>query len=96
MKRVVLNRNNSLFVGNPHGGRTAAILANLTSSCRRHDVDPQLYLTQPLINLPTISTAELPAWLPNQMEAHSLSSADALTRRLGTCGSRSAHGICAP
>ncbi len=46
MKRVVLNRKNSLFVGNARGGRTAAILASLTSTCRRHDVDPQLYLTQ--------------------------------------------------
>jgi len=45
MKRVVLNRKNSLFVGNPRGGRTAAILASLTSTCRRHEVDPQLYLT---------------------------------------------------
>jgi transposase len=53
MKRVVLNRKNSLFVGNARGGRTAAILASLTSTCRRHDVDPQHYLTQLLINLPT-------------------------------------------
>ena len=30
MKRVVLNRKNSLFVGNQRGGRTAAILASLT------------------------------------------------------------------
>src|SRR3984893_9995424 len=37
MKRVVLNRKNSLFMGNPRGGRTAAILASLTSSCRRHE-----------------------------------------------------------
>ena len=35
MKRVVLNRKNSLFVGNPRGGGTAAILASLTSTCRR-------------------------------------------------------------
>src|SRR6516164_3025245 len=42
MKRVVLNRKNSLFVGNPRGGRTAAILASLTSTCRRHEIDPQL------------------------------------------------------
>jgi transposase len=40
MKRVVLNRKNSLFVGNPRGGRTAAILAGLTSTCRRHCVAP--------------------------------------------------------
>jgi transposase len=66
MKRVVLNRKNSLFVGNPRGGRTAAILASLTSTCRRHDVDPQLYLTQLLINLPTVRMTELATWLPDQ------------------------------
>jgi transposase len=66
MKRVVLNRKNSLFVGNPRGGRTAAILASLTSTCRRHDIDPQLYLTQLLTNLSRARKRELPDWLPDQ------------------------------
>jgi transposase len=66
MKRVVLNRKNSLFVGNPRGGRTAAFLASLTSTCRRHEVDPQLYLTQLLMNLPTWPARDLDAWLPDQ------------------------------
>ena len=66
MKRVVLNRKNSLFVGNPRGGRTAAILASLTSTCRRHEVDPQLYLTQLLMNLPQAKVSELSDWLPDQ------------------------------
>jgi transposase len=66
MKRVILNRKNSLFVGNVRGGRTAAILASLTSTCRRHDIDPQLYLTQLLVNLPVTPDAELSAWLPNR------------------------------
>jgi hypothetical protein len=66
MKRVVLNRKNSLFVGNPRGGRTAAILTSLTSTCRRHDVDPQLYLTQLLTNLPQLRLSQLPQWLPDQ------------------------------
>jgi transposase len=66
MKRVVLNRKNSLFVGNPRGGHTAAVLASLTSTCRRHDVDPQLYLTQLLVNLPTWPVRDLDAWLPDQ------------------------------
>jgi transposase len=66
MKRVILTRKNSLFVGNPRGGRTAAILASLTSSCRRHQVDPQLYLTQLLVNLPRAKLSELDAWLPDQ------------------------------
>jgi transposase len=66
MKRVVLNRKNSLFVGNPRGGRTAAILASLASTWRRHDIDPQLYLPQLLMNLPTTRMSELSTWLPNQ------------------------------
>jgi transposase len=66
MKRVVLNRKNSLFVGNPRGGRTAAILSSLTSTCRRHGIDPQLYLTQLLVNLPQARMSELSAWLPDQ------------------------------
>jgi transposase len=66
MKRVVLNRKNSLFVGNPRGGRTAAILASLTSTCRRHDIDPQLYLTQLLTNLSQVPKSELSNWLPDQ------------------------------
>jgi transposase len=66
MKRVVLNRKNSLFVGNARGGRTAAILASLTSSCRRHDVDPQRYLTQLLVNLPAARLSDLPVWLPDE------------------------------
>ena len=66
MKRVVLNRKNSLFVGNARGGRTAAILASLTSTCRRHDMDPQRYLTQLLVNLPAARLRDLPAWLPDE------------------------------
>lgn len=66
MKRVVLNRKNSLFVGNPRGGRTAAILASLTSTCRRHDIDPQLYFTQLLMNLPQAKMSELADWLPDR------------------------------
>src|SRR5215470_3857055 len=71
MKRVVLNRKNSLFVGNPRGGRTAAILASLTSSCRRHDMDPHLYFMQLLVNLPTWPASDLDAWLPDRWkQAH--------------------------
>jgi transposase len=66
MKRVVLNRKNSLFVGNPRGGRTAAVLSSLTSTCRRHDVDPQRYLTQLLTNLPATPVSQLDDWLPDR------------------------------
>jgi transposase len=84
MKRVVLNRKNSLFVGNSRGGRTAAVLASLTSTCRRHDLDPQLYLTQLLINLPTTRISELSAWLPDQWKL-------AQTARLASLQNRAPH-----
>jgi transposase len=66
MKRVVLNRKNSLFVGNERGGQTAAILSSLMSTCRRHGVDPQRYLTQLLTNLPGTPISEVERWLPDQ------------------------------
>ena len=52
------------------GGRTAAILASLTSTCRRHDIDPQLYLTQLLTNLPILHVSQLPQWLPDQWKSN--------------------------
>jgi len=69
MKRVVLNRKNNLFVGNARGGRTAAILASLTSTYRRHDIDPQLYLTQLLVLLTSLHVSDLPGWLPDRWKA---------------------------
>jgi transposase len=66
MKRLALNRKNSLFVGNERGGQTAAILSSLTSTCRRHGADPQLYLTQLLANLPETPLSQLDRWLPDQ------------------------------
>lgn len=70
MKRVVLNRKNSLFVGNERGGRTAAILSSLTSTCRRHGIDPQRYLTQLLTNLPATPASQIDQWLPDVWKAN--------------------------
>ena len=70
MKRVVLNRKSSLFVGTRAAERTAAILASLTSSCRRHEMDPQLF-RQLLRNLPTWPANDLDAWLSDRWkQAH--------------------------
>jgi hypothetical protein len=65
VKQIVLNRRNSLFVGNERGGQTAAILSSLTSTCRRHSIDPQRYLTQLLTNLPATPISQIEQWLPD-------------------------------
>jgi transposase len=56
---------NSLFVGNERGGQTAAILSSMTSTCCRHSIDPQRYLTQLLTNLPATPISQLSLWLPD-------------------------------
>jgi transposase len=66
MKRIALLRKNSLFVATPRGGETAAILSSLTSTSRRHDINPQAYLTQLLANLQETPVRRLDEWLPDQ------------------------------
>ena len=68
MKRIALLRKNALFAGSPRGGETAAILSSLTSTCRRHGIDPQRYLTQLLANLPDAPISRLDDWLPDQWQ----------------------------
>jgi transposase len=65
MKRICLNRKNSLFVGNERGGQTAAILSSVASTCRRHTIDPQRYLTHLLTNLPATPISQIERWLPD-------------------------------
>jgi transposase len=71
VKRIVLNRKNSLFVGNERGGHRAAILSSLTSTCKRHAIDPQRYLTQLLMNLPATPISQIDDWLPDQWKLRS-------------------------
>jgi transposase len=66
VKRIVLNRKNSLFVGNERGGATAAILSSLASTCKRHGVDPQRYLTSVLTNIGQTNLSGLEQFLPDQ------------------------------
>lgn len=65
MKRIALLRKNALFAGSPRGGETAAILSTLTSTCRRHEIDPQAYLTQLLANPPDTPVSRVDEWLPD-------------------------------
>lgn len=66
MKRIALLRKNALFVASPRGGETAAVISSLTSTCRRHDINPQRYFTQFLANLPDTPINRLDEWLPDE------------------------------
>ena len=65
MKRIALLRKNALFVATERGGETAAILSSITSTCRRHGIDPQIYFTQLLTSLQDTPISQLEQWLPD-------------------------------
>jgi transposase len=77
MKRIALLRKNALFVATPNGGHTAAILSSFTSTCRRHEINPQLYLTQLLANLPDTPVSRIDEWLPDQWKKRQAPPAEA-------------------
>lgn len=69
MKRIALLRKNALFVGTIRGGETAAIISSITSTCQRHEINPQVYLTQLLAGLQNTPMSQLDQWLPDRWKA---------------------------
>jgi transposase len=69
MKRIALLRKNALFVGTARGGETAAVISSITSTCQRHDINPQVYLTQLLAGLQSTPISQLHQWLPERWKA---------------------------
>ena len=61
VKPCAIGQKNWLFCGNDHGGRTAAILFSLTSSAKRHHLDPFAWLREVLARLPILLAASAPA-----------------------------------
>jgi hypothetical protein len=77
MKRIALLRKNALFVATARGGETAAILSSFTSTCQRHGINPQAYLTQLLVNLQDTPVNDLDPWLPDQWKKRQTAQAPA-------------------
>lgn len=69
MKRIALLRKNALFVGTPRGGETAAVISTITSTCQRHEINPQTYLTHLLAGLQSTPVSQLDQWLPDRWKA---------------------------
>jgi hypothetical protein len=56
----------TFFFPSPFSLQPAAILSSLTSTCRRHAIDPQRYLTQLLTNLPATPISKISEWLTDE------------------------------
>ena len=84
MKRIALGRKNYLFVASERGGHTAAVLASMTSTCRRHGIDPQMYLMQLLANLPATPITQVDQWLPDVWQRRHAAQCKELAIKPGT------------
>ena len=77
LRPIVLGRKNWLFAGSDHGGRTAAILASLVASCKRHGVNPFTYLKDLLTRIAATPISQLHQFLPDRWKAAHLAAAAA-------------------
>jgi transposase len=66
LRRVALGRKNWLFCGSDRGGHTAAVLFTLLATCRRHDVNPFVYLRDVLTRIASHPHRRLADLLPNR------------------------------
>lgn len=64
MKRVAIGKKNWLFFGSDNGGERAEVLMSLTSTCKRHGVNPSEYLKNVIQNLAENPNQDLDPLLP--------------------------------
>ncbi len=65
LRALAIGRRNWTFLRSDRGGRTAAVLYSLTSTCKHHDIDPFAYLRDVLARLPPHPADRLPELLPD-------------------------------
>jgi transposase len=77
MKQIAIGRKNWLFFGAESGGRTAAVLYSFTSTCRRLEIDPWVYLQDVLTRLPELPPDQLSDLLPDRWKIARQAAAEA-------------------
>jgi transposase len=65
LRAIAVGRKNWLFAGSDKGGQTAAVLYTMTQTCKRHHIDPYVYLQDVLCRLPALPTERLSELFPH-------------------------------
>jgi transposase len=66
LKPVALGRKNWLFAGSDNGGKTAAVLMSLCTTCKAWDIDPFAYLRDVLDRVSTQPMSRIEELLPDR------------------------------
>jgi hypothetical protein len=69
LRHFVIGRKNWLFAGSDKGGQTAAVLFGFAATCKRHGIDPFVYLRDLFTRLPTHPPERLDELLPDRWAA---------------------------
>jgi transposase len=67
-KPVALGRKNWLFAGSDKGGKTAAVLMSLCTTCKSMEIDPQAYLRDVLDRISTHPARRIEELLPDRWQ----------------------------
>jgi len=59
-----VGKKNYLFIGHPDAGWRSAVIYTVIASCRRHGIDPWVYIKDVFTRLPALTTSALPDFLP--------------------------------
>ena len=66
LRGIAVGRRNWTFLGSDNGGRTAAVLASLIATCKRHHIDPFAYLRDVFERIGSQPQSRLDELLPDQ------------------------------
>ena len=64
LRCVAVGRKNWMFAGSDEGGRRAAVIYSLVSTCKHHGIDPFEYLRDVLTRISTLPVSRLPELFP--------------------------------
>ncbi len=70
IRPIALGRKNYLFAGSHNAAQRAAVIYSLLATCKKHDVNPQLWLTDVLSRIPTHPAKRVHELLPHRWENH--------------------------
>lgn len=66
LRPVVIGRKNYMFAGSDAGGERAAVIYSLVETCRRHNIDPFVYLRDVLERVSTERASNIHRLFPDQ------------------------------
>jgi len=68
MKRVAIGKKNWYFLGSDNAGKHAAVLLSITSTCKRHGINPAEYIKDVLEALTVDPGVQIDSLLPNNWQ----------------------------